>query len=147
MTLRRPAVEARLRRLHQVTRRLRRFRARGSDRIRDDEDLQWLVERGLHLGCEIVLDVGNHVLVGVFGRPSEQYEEILNGLAAEGVITAALRAELSGLDGFRNVLVHGYLDIDLDRVIAALEKAPERFERFATELHDWLVRREQNPVR
>lgn len=142
MTLRRPAVEARLRRLHQVTRRLRRFRARGVEQIREDEDLQWLVERGLHLGCEIVLDVGNHVMVGVFGRPSEQYEQILDGLAAEGVITPELRAELAGLGGFRNVLVHDYLDIDLDRVLAALEKAPERFDRFAMELHAWLARRE-----
>lgn len=143
MTLRHAAVEARLRRLHQITRRLRRFRTRGADQIRQDEDLQWLVERGLHLGCEIVLDVGNHVLVGVFARPSEQYEEILTGLAAEGVISPELRAELAGLGGFRNVLVHDYLDIDVDRVIAALEQAPERFDRFAQELHDWIARRER----
>jgi uncharacterized protein YutE (UPF0331/DUF86 family) len=142
VTLRRPAVEARLRRLHRVIRRLTRYRAEGTDRIRDDEDLQWLVERGLQLGCEIVLDVGNHVLVGAFSRPSESYEEILTGLAAEGVIGADLRADLTGLGGFRNVLVHGYLDLDLDRVVEILEAAPERFERFARELHDWLGRQE-----
>jgi uncharacterized protein YutE (UPF0331/DUF86 family) len=140
VTLRRPAVDARLRRLHQVTSRLRRYRERGHDAIRADEDLQWLVERGLQLGCEIVLDVGNHVLVGAFGRPSERYEEILSGLAAEHVITPELRAELVGLGGFRNVLVHGYLDVDLERVLDALDHAPERFERFAQELHDWLER-------
>jgi uncharacterized protein YutE (UPF0331/DUF86 family) len=140
VTLRRPAVEARLRRLHAVSRRLRRYRAEGAERIRADEDLQWLVERGLQLGCEIVLDVGNHVLVGAFSRPSESYEEILTGLAVEGVIGADLRAGLTGLGGFRNVLVHGYLDLDLDRVVQILEHAPERFERFARELHDWLGR-------
>lgn len=141
MTLRQPAVDARLRRLHVVIRRLRRYRDRGPDAIRADEDLQWLVERGLQLGCEIVLDVGNHVLVGAFQRPSERYEEILTGLAAEGVITAELRAELSGLGGFRNVLVHGYMDVDLERVLNTLDDAPERFERFARELHEWLARR------
>lgn len=141
MTLRPPAAEARLRRLHLVIRRLRRYRERGPDAIRVDEDLQWLVERGLQLGCEIVLDVGNHVLVGAFQRPSERYEEILSGLAAEGVISAGLRAELSGLGGFRNVLVHGSMDVDLERVLSTLEDAPERFERFASELHAWLVRR------
>ncbi len=139
MTLRRASVDARLRRLHQVIRRLRRYRERGGDAIRSDEDLQWLVERGLHLGCEIVLDVGNHVLAGSFGRPSERYEEILAGLAAEGVITAELRASLSGLGGFRNVLVHGYLDVDLERVLSSLDEAPERFERFAREIHEWLA--------
>lgn len=141
MTLRPRAIEARLRRLQQVVRRLRRYRDRGADQLRTDEDLQWLVERGLHLGCEIVLDVGNHVLAGAFSRTPETYEQILDGLATEGVLGAGARAELKGLGGFRNVLVHDYLDIDPERVIAALASAPERFEAFAVEVHRWLATR------
>lgn len=142
MTLRPRAIEARLRRLHQVIGRLRRYRERGADDLRKDEDLQWLVERGLHLGCEILLDVGNHVLAGAFSRTPETYEQILDALAAEGVLSAPVRAELKGLGGFRNVLVHDYLDIDPDRVIAALARAPERFESFAADIHRWLAARE-----
>lgn len=143
MTLRPRAVEARLRRLHQVAGRLRRYRERGADALRNDEDLQWLMERGLHLGCEILLDVGNHVLASAFSRTPETYEQILDGLAAEAVLSTAVRAELSGIGGFRNVLLHGYLDIDPDRVIAALARAPERFESFAAEIHRWLAARER----
>lgn len=142
MTLRPRALEARLRRLTQVTRRLRRYRERGSDQLAKDEELQWLVERGLQLGCEIVLDTANHVLAGAFGRSTETYEQLPDGLAAEGVVSAELRADLRGLGGFRNVLVHGYLEIDPARVTAALEKAPEQFERFGNELHAWLSGRE-----
>ncbi len=142
MTLRPRAIEARLRRLQQVVRRLRRYRDRGADLLRSDEDLQWLVERGLHLGCEIVLDVSNHVLAGAFSRTPETYEQILDGLAAEAVLSAGLRAELKGLGGFRNVLVHDYLDVDPERVIAALARAPERFEAFAAEVHRWLATRQ-----
>lgn len=144
MTLRPRAVEARLRRLHQVAGRLRRYRARGAEALRQDEDLQWLVERGLHLGCEIVLDVGNHVLASAFSRTPETYEQILDALAAENVLSAALRAELKGLGGFRNVLVHDYLDVDPDRVLATLERAPERFESFAAEIHRWLATRDRD---
>ena len=141
MTLRPAAIEARLRRLQHVIRRLRRYRAQGAKRLDDDEDLQWLVERGLQLGAEIVLDVGNHILASAFGRPAETYEDILRGLAAEGVVSTDLRDELAGLGGFRNILVHDYLDIDLAVVAAALENAPERFERFAREIHAWLAAR------
>jgi uncharacterized protein YutE (UPF0331/DUF86 family) len=117
------------------------LRTGGERTFHDDEDRQWVVERGLQLGCEAILDAGNHVLSAAFGRPSETYEAILAGLAAERVISAELRAELEGLAGFRNVLVHGYLDLDPVLVCDALMRAPERFERFATELHAWLARR------
>jgi uncharacterized protein YutE (UPF0331/DUF86 family) len=141
VTLRPRAIEARLRRLHQIIGRLRRYRDRGADQLRTDEDLQWLVERGLHLGCEIVLDVGNHVLAGAFSRTPETYEQILDALAFEGVLSAAVRAELKGLGGFRNVLVHDYLDVDTGRVIEALARAPERSEAFAADIHHWLSAR------
>jgi uncharacterized protein YutE (UPF0331/DUF86 family) len=89
-----------------------------------------------------VLDVGNHLLAGAFSRTPETYEQILDALTTEGVLSAALRAELKGLGGFRNVLVHGYLDVDIERVIRALDRAPERFESFAAEIHRWLAARE-----
>ena len=141
MTLRPRALEARLRRLKEVARRLRRYRERGSHRLGEDEDLAWLVERGLHLGCEIVLDTANHVLAGAFGRSSETYEHVLDALAAEAVLSPQLRADLRGLGGFRNVLVHDYLELDPARVAAALERAPEQFDSFANEVHAWLARR------
>ncbi len=141
MTLRPRALEARLRRLNEVTRRLRRYRDRGPDRPAKDEEMQWLVERGLQLGCEILLDTANHILAGAFGRSTETYEQMLDSLATEGVVSAELRSDLRGLGGFRNVLVHGYLEIDPARVTAALQTAPEQFERFASEVHIWLARR------
>jgi uncharacterized protein YutE (UPF0331/DUF86 family)/predicted nucleotidyltransferase len=140
VTLRPRSLEGRLRRLQTVVRRLRRYRDLGADGIVGNEDLEWAVERGLHLGCEIVLDVGNHILASAFSRTTETYEQILDALHAEAVISAELRAELAGLGGFRNVLVHDYLDLDMDRVLAALDAAPDRLARFAAEVHAWLSR-------
>ena len=139
MTLRRQAVAARLRRLQDGLRRLRKLQSVPLERFREDEDLQRRAERGLHLGCEIVLDVGNHLLSGAFGRPSETYEQILTGLGREGVLSAELVEEVGGLGGFRNVLVHAYLDLDPERVWTVLQRAPERFERCAREVAAWLV--------
>ena len=138
MTLRPRSIDGRLGRLHEVIRRLRRYREHGANSIRADPDLQWLVERGLQLGCEIVLDVGNHILAGAFGRTPESYEQILEALAAEGVVSASLRADMKGLGSFRNVLVHGYIELDPERVLENLDKAPEHFERYATEVHHWI---------
>lgn len=141
MTLRPRVLDARLRRLREIARRLRRQRDLGRERLAQDEDAAWLVERGLQLGCEIVLDTANHILAGAFGRSAETHEQILDALAGEAVMSAELRSDLRGLGGFRNVLVHGYLELDPARVGAALERAPEQFERFADEIHAWLARR------
>jgi uncharacterized protein YutE (UPF0331/DUF86 family) len=55
------------------------------------------------------------------------YEYVLTQLATCGVIDAALRERFRGLGGFRNLLVHGYLKLDANRVAQVLADAPERF--------------------
>jgi len=98
----------------------------------------WAVERGLQLGAEIVLDVGNHILSAHFGVSTQDYEDIIIQLGTHNVIGASLREELKGLGGFRNILVHGYLRVDLDRVAHFLQVSPSRFSEFARAVRAWL---------
>jgi uncharacterized protein YutE (UPF0331/DUF86 family) len=56
------------------------------------------------------------------------------------VIDEALRNRLNGLGGFRNVLVHGYLRVDADKVADHLVKAPADFSDFARAVRDRLER-------
>lgn len=49
-------------------------------------------------------------------------------------------ARFRGIAGFRNVLVHGYLEVDLDLVQRALAERLEEFERFAAFVEDYLER-------
>jgi uncharacterized protein YutE (UPF0331/DUF86 family) len=51
---------------------------------------------------------------GSSARGATEYDGIVKGLAARGVVSAALGKQLQGLGGFRNILVHGYLGIDPD---------------------------------
>jgi uncharacterized protein YutE (UPF0331/DUF86 family) len=100
----------------------------------------WVAERGLQLGAEVIFDIGNHVLSAHFGVSPKDYEDIIAQLAAHSVIDEPLRTRLKGLGGFRNVLVHGYLRVDPDRVADYLAKAPADFSDFARQVRDWLVR-------
>ncbi len=99
----------------------------------------WLAERGLQLGAETIFDIGNHVLTAHFGLSPKDYEDILTQLAACAVIDENLRSRLKGLGGFRNILVHGYLRIDFDKVAVVLAKAPRDFSDFAGSLRHWLA--------
>ena len=84
---------------------------------------------------------GNHILAGEFGESATEYEAILSGLGARGVLSPALGKRLRGLGGFRNVLVHGYLSIDPEKVYAALERSARDFTDFEAEILAWLDRR------
>jgi len=139
LVLRPEAVRERLLRLEEVLSHLEELRREGVDPRRDFRQA-WLAERGLQLAAEIALDVGNHILSAHFGVSASDYEDVATQLAACGVIDAELRERFRGLGGFRNLLVHGYLRLDADRVAEVLADAPERFSALARAIRAWLER-------
>jgi uncharacterized protein YutE (UPF0331/DUF86 family) len=66
------------------------------------------------------------------------YKEIVILLGRRGVISDSLAARLEKIGGFRNVLVHGYMDLDPEMVLDNLYKAPGDFSDFMTEIRNWL---------
>jgi uncharacterized protein YutE (UPF0331/DUF86 family) len=62
-----------------------------------------------------------HILAGTGSAAPETYSEALSALAAAGVIPARLGARLAGAVRLRNILVHGYLDIDHGRLFDELD--------------------------
>jgi uncharacterized protein YutE (UPF0331/DUF86 family) len=78
-------------------------------------------ERFLQLSIEAFIDMGSHVIaelnLGTFNAASD----IPAILEAQGHIDAALKEKWIRMIGFRNVLVHDYLDIDLDIVYDVLQ--------------------------
>jgi uncharacterized protein YutE (UPF0331/DUF86 family) len=138
VVLRAEAVRERLLRLEEVISRLEEMRRAGRAAVGASFRDEWAVERGLQLGAEIVFDIGNHILSAHFGVSAADYEDIVLQLAVNGVIDSALRERLRGLGGFRNILVHGYLRVDRERVLDALARAPGDFADFAAAIRHWL---------
>lgn len=140
MPLRVDAVEIRLLRLEAVISELTRLAGTDPDLLRAKLSEMWGVERGLQLGAEILLDIGNHILVAEYGVSSQEYRDIFKRLAERKVISRSLAERLGGLAGFRNILVHDYLDLDAERVLENLRRAPKDFSELAREIRDWLGR-------
>jgi uncharacterized protein YutE (UPF0331/DUF86 family) len=137
LVLRHEAVRERLLRLEEVLSHLEELRREGVD-PRGDFRQAWLAERGLQLAAEIALDLGNHILSAHFGVSARDYEDVLTQLSVCGVIDSELRERFRGLGGFRNLLVHGYLKLDANRVAEVLADAPERFSALARAIRAWL---------
>ncbi len=92
--------------------RLDRFRATDRRRFVADPDTHQLAERYLHLAVESALDIANHIIADRGYEAPETYRDAFSILARHGLLTGDLATRLQGWAGFRNVLVHAYLDID-----------------------------------
>lgn len=146
MVLRPDAVRERLKKLEEVLARLRELGPPETLDLTGDYRDAWIAERGLQLAAEIAFDIGNHVLTAHFGTSSTDYEDIIRQLSDRGVLSPDLAARFRGLGGFRNILVHGYLRIDSNRVADALSRAPDDFAHFSSEIRRWLDESVKSPA-
>lgn len=138
MTLRPSVIRERVRKLREILTHLRELRRVPREEFLASHRHYWLAERGLHLAAEAVFDAGNHILSGSLNVHPSDYEDVLEKLAVHKVIPWDLRERLRGLGGFRNILVHAYLDIDEGRVYETIQEELEAFDAFARELEAFL---------
>lgn len=138
MVLKPEVIARRLEELDWTLQRLARHRDVSIDHYESDPDLQWIVERGLLNAAGLIFDVSDHVLSGHFGKHPETYQGSLDGLQREGVISSELHGRLQGLGGFRNLLVHEYLELDPSEVLGHLRRAFRVFPQFAREILAWM---------
>ena len=98
---------------------------------------QWAAAYGLQVTVQALLDAGAHVLGGWFREAPRDYGEIVPLLARHGVLTPELAQRLSGVSGFRNILVHEYGAVDFALVHDKLRRLDD-LTAFAAALEGWL---------
>ena len=91
---------------------------------------QWMVEHGLQLAIECVLDIGNHLVASEQLGSPQSYREVIELLGQRGVLPADFVARVRGMPGFRNILVHDYLVVDTAVVWDLLQRGPAQFREF-----------------
>lgn len=99
--------------------------------LAENLDESWIVERGLHLSIQVLLDIGNHILAGK-GIAVEGYSDIFTKLATMGVIPVEFGERIKGMAGFRNILVHEYARIDLKKLVKVLNEGLDEIRHFAS---------------
>jgi len=79
------------------------------------------VERFSHLAIEALNDIGNHIIADDALGMVDSYRDIPTILAEKGIIKQAQRESWIMMIGFRNTLVHEYIDIDRKIVYQVLQ--------------------------
>jgi len=143
MVVKQELITERLIELDTVLTELARYRGITTAQLKQSLSQRWIVERGLMAAANLIFDVADHILSGQFGLYPETYESSLELLADKGIITQELYQDIKGLGGLRNLLVHEYARVDVEKVPGHLNKALTIFPRLSQAIQRWL---EQNPI-
>jgi uncharacterized protein YutE (UPF0331/DUF86 family) len=100
---------------------LQRLQRYGRDEFLSDPERYGSAERFLHLAIEALLDMGNHVIADEGLGVVDWYSDVPRIFLEKGMISSELSEKWIRMIGFRNTLVHGYMDVDRAIVYEVLQ--------------------------
>lgn len=90
------------------------------DEFKKNLIIQGSIERYLHLTIEALLDIGNHIIASENLGKVEVYSDVPRILFDSDYIKEDERELFIKIIGFRNILIHDYLNLDKDIVYKVL---------------------------
>jgi uncharacterized protein YutE (UPF0331/DUF86 family) len=130
-------VEQRLMKLEQAVRKLRGIGMQSWEEYSSNEALRDRAERNLQVAAQACIDIANHIIADSGYRTPQGYAESFNVLLEEGIIPIELADKMKMVAGFRNILVHDYLEID-NKIVYQSLKHLEDFHEFAKHVYNLL---------
>jgi uncharacterized protein YutE (UPF0331/DUF86 family) len=117
---------------------LRKLRPLTYDEFACDHVLTSSAERDFQVAIQAALDVASIILADQAVKLPRDYKDLFPALAEIGVLPPDFAQKLVNMAKFRNVLVHLYLEVDLQRVYRYLQENLDDFETFARYVSEWL---------
>ena len=133
-------IEQRLERLKKSLTKLEPLREKNKDEFFQDDYLQDIVERNLEVAIQSCIDIANRIIsLDGLEKPKDYYGAIII-LGKENILPFDFAQNFAPIAGFRNILIHEYLDIDWDEVYNNLKNI-EHFYQFIDYIQNWLTQR------
>ncbi len=105
------------------------------------DTLRWYgLLRSLQLLVEHVVDVGNHLLAGTNHIVTDDARTTLLTLGEVGIVPPDYARRIAPMAGFRNAIVHEYMDVDAEIVFGVLMSGLADFEAFVGYIYAYMRR-------
>ncbi len=137
MAIKREVIRKRLSKLDEYLQILRGLKKYSLEEFLSEPEHYASVERFLHMAIETTIDMGGHVVSELGLGEANWYSDIAAIMEEKGYISAELREKWIRMIGFRNVLVHQYIEVDrkivydvLQNKLKDLEELKEAFAAF-----------------
>ncbi|MGC8654495.1 MAG: type VII toxin-antitoxin system HepT family RNase toxin [Candidatus Kryptoniota bacterium] len=109
---------------------LKKYQNVTAEDIEKDKDLLWILERGLYLLIQNLLDMLAHIVSADFNEKWDTYTDIIAILFKHNIISEEDKIVLSQMVGFRNRLAHEYFSIDTSILIDIMNNRLPDFSRY-----------------
>lgn len=113
------SVEVRLQHLSELLGEMDSIRELGRERYESDFTVQLATQHAIQQAVQTCIDIGSHLITDLGLAVPNDYHGVFKELEAAG-LNSDLASQLAAAAGMRNILVHGYLDVDDDTVWNAL---------------------------
>ena len=130
-----------LEQIEQALQVLERHRTHSAKEFERSLETRWIVERGLEIIMQAVFDIGAHILAADRKNDWEDYAGLIEKLGLHGVVPEEFARRFRDMAGFRNVLVHEYLEIDLRILERVVKEELENFRKFVRYIMEYLERK------
>lgn len=117
---------------------LKKLKQKPLAEIEADEITAGAVQHYLMIGIEVILDIGSHILTEDFQVSPETYEDVIIQLGKQNIISQDLAKRCQGMGRFRNKMIHEYSDVNMKKVYAYLQQAPDQFSTFDQAFSNYL---------
>ncbi|MBI5620549.1 DUF86 domain-containing protein [Candidatus Gottesmanbacteria bacterium] len=124
-------IQKKLEMLETYVSRIRAHAPVTAEELQTNSDKSSIIERNLQLASEVVLDIANQLIAEFRFRTPETYKDSITILGETGVLPKKFAIDFSGIAGFRNILVHNYMEIDYNEVADKANNRLGDFEIFA----------------
>ena len=122
MMVRPEVIERRLNKLNEYIEILQSIQKYSLDEFISTPEYYGSAERFLQLAIETTIDIGNHIVSDMDLGKVRWSSDIPSILEEKGIIPLNLRETWIKMIGFRNLLVHDYLDIERETVYKILQE-------------------------
>jgi len=129
-----------LEKLNVCLKKLEPFKSKEKEEILQDPYLQDIIERNLEVSAQSVIDIANRIIsIENLEKPLDYYDAIMR-LGEASILPSKFAKKLAPIAGFRNILVHDYLDINWDEVFSNLHQLDD-ISKFMKQIKAWLKKK------
>jgi len=124
--------------LSEAVAHLRASGAGDAAKLAADPVLRAAAERWVQVSIEACIDVAYHVVAGNEWTPPDTARGAFQTLAAHGLLEPELARRLGLASGLRNLLIHDYVSVQLERLAQVIQEDLDDLSRFGSIASQWV---------